>query len=162
MSKVTRPSNVPNDIVLNDWAAKELQASVGDVVTMDYYLWRDSGILGAASTQFSVARCVIVSTSALNTTGIRYSVTVPAGATQLAVRVSTMQSAITALTESFSTSAFVSTSATSIITVPQLNQIDIVLRNGATAGTVQLTIDPSAATAVTAEIGSYCMFSGEN
>lgn len=41
-----RPSGSSSDaIVLNDWAASELQAHVGDPLTMEYYAWEEPGRL---------------------------------------------------------------------------------------------------------------------
>jgi putative ABC transport system permease protein len=42
-------------IVLNDWAAKDLQAKTGDTLTMEYYVWEDSGRLATRSAEFQVA-----------------------------------------------------------------------------------------------------------
>jgi putative ABC transport system permease protein len=53
--------NGRDPIVLNEWAARDLQAKVGDVVSMDYYLWRESGVLGSASADFRVAAIVPIS-----------------------------------------------------------------------------------------------------
>ena len=36
-------------IVLNEWAARELGASVGDAVRLEYYLWEDAGRLSTRS-----------------------------------------------------------------------------------------------------------------
>jgi putative ABC transport system permease protein len=46
----------PGAIVLNDWAAKDLQASVGDLVSIDYFVWETEGRLKTQSAQFRVAR----------------------------------------------------------------------------------------------------------
>lgn len=43
---------------LNEWAAKELQAKVGDAVTLDYYLWSDEDGLTTSSASFSMAGVV--------------------------------------------------------------------------------------------------------
>ena len=45
-------------LILNDWAAKDLGASLGARVTLDYYLWLEEGQLVTRSTEFRVA-CVI-------------------------------------------------------------------------------------------------------
>jgi ABC-type lipoprotein release transport system permease subunit len=45
-------------VVLNDWAARDLDAQVGDRLTMDYYLWEDPGRLTTASADFTVAAIV--------------------------------------------------------------------------------------------------------
>jgi putative ABC transport system permease protein len=41
-----------NAITLNDWARKELNARVGDTVTLDYYVWDPTGTLATRSHQF--------------------------------------------------------------------------------------------------------------
>ncbi len=45
-------------IVLNDWAARQLQAEVGDPVTMEYYVWEEPGQLATRTTEFRVAAVV--------------------------------------------------------------------------------------------------------
>ncbi|MFZ4628712.1 MAG: FtsX-like permease family protein [Blastocatellia bacterium] len=42
-------------LVLNQWAAKDLDARPGDLVSLDYYLWREDGTLGTATTTFRLA-----------------------------------------------------------------------------------------------------------
>ena len=49
-------SEAPGAIVLNDWAAKDLQATVGDLVSIDYYVWETEGRLRTQTAQFRVAR----------------------------------------------------------------------------------------------------------
>jgi ABC-type lipoprotein release transport system permease subunit len=51
------PSSPP-PIVLNEWAARDLQASVGDAVTLDYYLWEDPGRLVTRTADFRIAGVV--------------------------------------------------------------------------------------------------------
>lgn len=46
----------PTGILLNDWAAKELNAYLGDNVTLDYYVWKGDGQLHTESAQFPLAR----------------------------------------------------------------------------------------------------------
>ncbi len=41
-------------IVLNDWAARDLAAKVGDEVSLEYYLWGSDGRLATARTQFAL------------------------------------------------------------------------------------------------------------
>ena len=41
-------------IVLNDWAAAQLQANLGATVTLDYYLWKQEGRLLTESKQFVI------------------------------------------------------------------------------------------------------------
>ena len=51
-------SQGPGAIVLNEWAAKDLQAAVGDRVTIDYYVWESEGRLRTQAADFIVARIV--------------------------------------------------------------------------------------------------------
>jgi ABC-type antimicrobial peptide transport system permease subunit len=50
-------SNSP-PIVLNDWAASDLNAHEGDQITLEYYLWQDSGHLETKSATFTLAGIV--------------------------------------------------------------------------------------------------------
>ncbi len=45
----------PDSIYLNDWAAKDLGAKVGDPVTLDYFYWEPSGSLVTRSASFHLA-----------------------------------------------------------------------------------------------------------
>ncbi len=45
-------------IVLNDWAARELQAKSGDTVTMEYYAWEEPGQLVTRTTTMTVSGVV--------------------------------------------------------------------------------------------------------
>ena len=45
-------------IVLNDWTAEDLRAEVGDVVTVEYYLWEEAGALLTEEAEFRVAAVV--------------------------------------------------------------------------------------------------------
>ncbi|HEX6185316.1 MAG TPA: ABC transporter permease [Pyrinomonadaceae bacterium] len=49
--------NAPS-IVLNEWATRELGASVGDAVTLEYYLWEEAGRLSTRSAEFRLAGVV--------------------------------------------------------------------------------------------------------
>jgi ABC-type lipoprotein release transport system permease subunit len=49
-------------IILNDWAAKDLNASVGDRLSMDFYVWQEPGELVTRSAEFRVAGTVPVET----------------------------------------------------------------------------------------------------
>jgi ABC-type lipoprotein release transport system permease subunit len=53
-----RASISEDSIVLNAWAAADLQARVGDSVTMDYYVWEEPGRLVTRSSSFRVAGVV--------------------------------------------------------------------------------------------------------
>lgn len=45
----------PPLLVLNDWAARDLGVAPGDLVGLDYYLWRDEGGLDESSAEFTLA-----------------------------------------------------------------------------------------------------------
>jgi ABC-type antimicrobial peptide transport system permease subunit len=45
-------------ITLNDWAARELAAKVGDQATLEYYVWRSDSRLHTETAQFRVERIV--------------------------------------------------------------------------------------------------------
>ena len=47
-----------DSIVLNDWAAKELQARAGDSLTMEYYAWEEPGRLVTKTTTMRVSSMV--------------------------------------------------------------------------------------------------------
>lgn len=51
-------SVAPFPIVLNQWAAQDLSARVGDPLTLDYYLWEEPGRLLTRTTEFRVAAIV--------------------------------------------------------------------------------------------------------
>jgi ABC-type antimicrobial peptide transport system permease subunit len=44
-----------NQIILNDWAARDLGAKTGDSVTLEYYVWREEGSLDTKRAQLEVA-----------------------------------------------------------------------------------------------------------
>jgi putative ABC transport system permease protein len=46
----------PSGILLNEWAAKELNAHPGDTVTLDYYVWKSDGQLHTESAPFPLVR----------------------------------------------------------------------------------------------------------
>ncbi|MGH9253860.1 MAG: FtsX-like permease family protein [Vicinamibacterales bacterium] len=48
-------------VVLNEWAARDLQAAPGDALTMEYYRWEDPGRLVTRTSSFRVAAVVPVS-----------------------------------------------------------------------------------------------------
>ena len=45
-------------ILLNSWAANDLKARPGDVVTLEYYLWKDEGLLSTHTARFQLAGIV--------------------------------------------------------------------------------------------------------
>ncbi|HZM89556.1 MAG TPA: ABC transporter permease [Blastocatellia bacterium] len=53
-------------IVLNEWAAGDLGAKPGDLITLDYYLWEDSGQLRSESARFIVDGIVPLSDKAID------------------------------------------------------------------------------------------------
>ncbi len=60
---LARSSRVPADgrpppIVLNEWAARDLRAAVGDAIALDYYVWQEPGYLETRSARFTLAAIV--------------------------------------------------------------------------------------------------------
>jgi ABC-type lipoprotein release transport system permease subunit len=53
-----RTTDTPGPLFLNEWAAQDLKAKVGDIVTLDYYLWSDEAGLETASAEFTFAGTV--------------------------------------------------------------------------------------------------------
>jgi hypothetical protein len=47
-------------IILNEWAASDLDAKPGDEVTLDYYVWKDDGRLATESARFRLAAVVAI------------------------------------------------------------------------------------------------------
>jgi ABC-type antimicrobial peptide transport system permease subunit len=45
-------------ILLNDWAASNLGAHLGDTVAVEYYIWKDQGVLSTGSATFRLAGVV--------------------------------------------------------------------------------------------------------
>jgi ABC-type antimicrobial peptide transport system permease subunit len=45
-------------VVLNDWAARDLGARLGDKLTLEYYVWREEGRLDTQSAEFNVSAIV--------------------------------------------------------------------------------------------------------
>ena len=52
----------PSSIVLNDWAARDLQSRVGDAVTLEYFVWEEPGRLVTRSDEFRVTGIVPIDT----------------------------------------------------------------------------------------------------
>ncbi len=48
----------PDSMVLNDWAARDLQVAAGDLVTMEYDVWEEPGRLVARSKEFRISGVV--------------------------------------------------------------------------------------------------------
>jgi hypothetical protein len=61
-TRTPRTSTTPNDILLTEWAARDLKVVPGDRISLDYYLWTDGGQLVTRSADFRLAG--IVPTSA--------------------------------------------------------------------------------------------------
>ncbi len=57
---VTPPANGTPPIVLNEWAARDLEARPGDAVTLDYYLWEEPGRLVTRTATFQIASVIPV------------------------------------------------------------------------------------------------------
>ena len=57
ISEPLAPSPQP-PIVLNEWAADDLAATPGDLVSIEYYLWQDEGLLLTREAEFRVAGIV--------------------------------------------------------------------------------------------------------
>ena len=108
-------------------------------------------------------RCYFVSTSALAANGIRYAVTGPASPTAVSFNLTTWSTTTTKLLERYSAAnfSFVSTATTSILTERQVNVLELLVRNGANAGTIGFTLNPSTNNQVTVEIGSVCEYTYE-
>jgi len=51
-------SNDSGSVVLNEWAARELGAKVGDPVTFEYYVWEEAGRLATRQAEFRLAGVV--------------------------------------------------------------------------------------------------------
>src|SRR5215213_1366679 len=54
------PAN-PVPIVLNDWAARDLNAKPGDTVSLEYYVWHEDGRLETKKADFTLAAIVPIS-----------------------------------------------------------------------------------------------------
>lgn len=57
-SPKSSPLSESDSIWLTDWASKDLAASIGDPVEIDYYLWQDSGRLITRAARFHLAGVV--------------------------------------------------------------------------------------------------------
>ena len=51
-------ARAPAPVVLNRWAADDLQAETGDALTLEYYVWEDEGRLATRETELRVADIV--------------------------------------------------------------------------------------------------------
>jgi putative ABC transport system permease protein len=51
-------------ILLNSWAANDLKARPGNVVTLEYYLWKDEGLLSTHTARFQLAGIVPINDQA--------------------------------------------------------------------------------------------------
>ena len=61
LAPISTTAGAEPPIVLNEWAARELQAAPGDAITMEYYRWEDPGRLVTSESSFRVAGVVPVS-----------------------------------------------------------------------------------------------------
>ncbi|MBI4476755.1 MAG: ABC transporter permease [Acidobacteria bacterium] len=48
----------PSELVLNEWAAREMQVAPGERITLEYYVWEDTGRLVTRSADLRFARVV--------------------------------------------------------------------------------------------------------
>ena len=48
----------PPPVVLNEWAAADLEADIGTTVTLEYYVWEDEGRLSTRETELRVASVI--------------------------------------------------------------------------------------------------------
>ena len=51
----------PASIALNDWIARDLRATTGDALTMEYFVWEEPGQLATRTAEFRVERIVPLS-----------------------------------------------------------------------------------------------------
>jgi len=54
----------PGGIYLNEWAARDLQARVGDAISVEYYVWETEGRLTTRTADFRVARTMPIAGAA--------------------------------------------------------------------------------------------------
>ncbi|HEV2915827.1 MAG TPA: ABC transporter permease [Pyrinomonadaceae bacterium] len=54
----------PSAIILNEWAARELEIKTGETVTLEYYVWQEDGRLLTKGAQFQLAGVVPISGAA--------------------------------------------------------------------------------------------------
>jgi ABC-type antimicrobial peptide transport system permease subunit len=51
-------TDLPRGVILNDWAARDLGAKLGDEVSLDYYVWKEEGRLDTGQAKFKLERIV--------------------------------------------------------------------------------------------------------
>ena len=56
--EITAAPGQPTPVVLNTWAADDLEAALGDTLTVKYYVWEDEGRLSTRETAWRVADIV--------------------------------------------------------------------------------------------------------
>ncbi|NOT62101.1 MAG: FtsX-like permease family protein [Acidobacteria bacterium] len=69
LSKILRPNQAlpkENEIILNDWAARDLNAQVGTTIKLSYFLWQESGQLSSQTSAFKLSAIVPSSGAALD------------------------------------------------------------------------------------------------
>jgi hypothetical protein len=54
-SLIAARPDVASGIVLNEWAARDTGAKIGDAVKIEYYVWREPGRLVTESAEFRVS-----------------------------------------------------------------------------------------------------------
>jgi putative ABC transport system permease protein len=57
-NSVTDKSTANPAIILNEWTARELNAQLGDAISLEYYLWHEGGRLETKKTEFEVTTIV--------------------------------------------------------------------------------------------------------
>jgi ABC-type antimicrobial peptide transport system permease subunit len=57
-NSVTDRSSAEPAIILNEWAARELNAKLGDKITLEYYFWHEGGRLETRKREFEVSAIV--------------------------------------------------------------------------------------------------------
>ena len=62
LAKLAKPSQTQTSqhppIILNEWAARDLNAKPGDTVSLEYYLWLENGRLETKKADFQLAAVV--------------------------------------------------------------------------------------------------------
>lgn len=130
----------------------------GDIT--DSTLATDTNLTGllmavSASTNYRM-KCRLVTDAAAATTGVRVGITGPASPTQLTWSRTSCASAAASAFASLNTYA-VDARTASAGTTRCVEELNLILRNGLNAGTVQLTVNTEIDTsAVGVRIGSYC------
>ena len=65
---LTAMTTGPAPVVLNEWAAEDLEAQVGDVIELGYHVWEDAGRLGTRDTELRVVDIIPIAGTAADPT----------------------------------------------------------------------------------------------